>query len=59
METQDSIDIVKLKRVALGQVSSAMIDPSSALLFLVVGLLTPPLFLFFYNTGFPVPASLK
>lgn len=29
METQESIDIVKLKRVALGQVSSAMIDPST------------------------------
>jgi len=29
MDTQDSIDIVKLKRVALGQVSSAMIDPST------------------------------
>lgn len=29
MDTQDSIDIVKLKRAALGQVSSAMIDLST------------------------------
>lgn len=48
METHESIDIVKLKRVALGQVSSAMIDPSTVAFYLVVGLLTPPPLLFFY-----------